>query len=93
MGIRIALGAPAASVRWLVVRQGLALVGVGLIVGVGAALVATRGLTALLYHTAPADPLTFVAVPILLALTGIAAAWVPALQASRSDPSIALRAE
>jgi len=93
MGIRIALGAPGARVRWLVVRHGLALVGMGLVIGVAAALVATRSLGALLYHVAPADPVTFIAVPFLLALTGVAAAWVPALQASRADPAIALRAE
>ena len=93
MGIRIALGAPAAQVRWLVVRHGLALVCTGLSIGITVAFVATRGLGALLYHVAPADPVTFVAVPIVLAFTGIAAAWIPALQASRADPAIALRAE
>lgn len=93
MGIRIALGASAAGVRWLVVRQGLALVAVGLAIGVVGALAVTRGLTALLYHVAPADPMTFIAVPVLLALTGLAAAWMPALQASRADPAIALRSE
>jgi putative ABC transport system permease protein len=93
MGIRIALGSPIAEVRWLVVRHGLGLVTVGLAIGVVAALVATRGLGALLFHVAPADPLTFVAVPIVLALTGIAAAWIPALQASRADPAVALRSE
>jgi len=93
MGIRIALGAPAGQVRWLVVRHGLALVSAGLAIGVAAALLATRGLAALLYHIAPADPTTFIAVPIILALTGIAAAWIPALQASRADPAIALRSE
>ncbi|HEY7237397.1 MAG TPA: ABC transporter permease [Gemmatimonadaceae bacterium] len=93
MGIRIALGSPIGKVRWLVVRHGLGLVSLGLAIGVFAALIATRGLGVLLYHVAPADPLTFVAIPVLLALTGVAAAWVPALQASRADPAIALRAE
>jgi putative ABC transport system permease protein len=93
MGIRIALGAPTSQVRWLVVRHGLGVVATGLAVGLSVALVATRSLTALLYHVAPADPLTFLAVPILLALTGLAAAWIPALQASRADPAIALRSE
>jgi predicted permease len=93
MGIRIALGSPVSRVRWLVVRHGLTLVAWGLALGVAVAVVATRGLTALLYHVAPADPVTFVAVPFVLAVTGIAAAWIPAVQASRADPAIALRAE
>lgn len=93
MGIRMALGAPAAQVRWMVVRHGLRLVIIGLTVGVSAAIVATRGIAALLYHIAPADPLTFVAVPLLLLLAGILAAWIPAMQASRADPAITLRAE
>jgi putative ABC transport system permease protein len=93
MGIRIALGSPIGQVRWLVVRHGLELVMLGLVIGISAAFIATRGLSALLYHVAPADPVTFIAVPLLLALTGIAAAWVPALHASRADPAVALRAE
>jgi ABC-type antimicrobial peptide transport system permease subunit len=93
MGIRIALGSPVSSVRWIVVRHGLSLVLSGLAIGITVAVVATRGLTALLYHVAPADPVTFVAVPIVLALTGVAAAWIPAVQASRADPAVALRGE
>ena len=93
MGIRIALGSPVSSVRWIVVRHGLTLVLSGLAIGITVAVVATRGLTALLYHVAPADPVTFVAVPIVLALTGAAAAWIPAVQASRADPAVALRGE
>ena len=78
---------PRRSVPWGWLIAG----GVG--IGIGVSLLATRGLTSLLYHVAPADPATFVAVPLLLALTGLAAAWVPALQASRADPAVALRAE
>jgi putative ABC transport system permease protein len=93
MGIRIALGAPASQVRWLVVRQGLGLVLSGLAIGLVAALGVTRGITALLYQVAPTDARTFVSVPIVLAITGVAAAWIPALQASRADPVSSLRAE
>jgi hypothetical protein len=87
MGIRIALGSPIGQVRWLVVKHGLGLVTLGVAIGISAALIATRGLAALLYHVAPADPVTFVAIPLLLALTGVVAAWIPALQASRADPA------
>jgi predicted lysophospholipase L1 biosynthesis ABC-type transport system permease subunit len=93
MGIRIALGSPVSSVRWIVVRHGLTHVVSGLAIGIAVAVLATRGLSALLYHVAPADPMTFVAVPIVLALTGVVAAWIPAVQASRADPAIALRGE
>ncbi len=93
MGIRIALGAQAAQVRWLVVRQGLGLTAVGLIVGGGVALFATRAMTKLLFNVAPNDPLTLVGVALLLAATSICAAWIPALKASHADPSVALRAD
>jgi predicted permease len=93
MGIRIALGAQASDVRWLIVRHGVALTIVGLVGGIVAALYATRGLMTLLYEVRPADPLTYVAVPALLIATALIASWVPARQASRADPATTLRAE
>jgi predicted permease len=93
MGIRLALGAQANDVRWLVVRNGLRLVVAGLALGTAAALVATRALEAMLYGVAPKDPLTFVAVPLVLVLTAVAATWIPASFASRADPATALRSE
>ena len=93
MGIRIALGAQAAQVRWLVVRQGLGLTAVGLIVGGTVALFATRAMTKLLFNVAPNDPWTLGGVALLLAATSVFAAWIPALKASRADPSTALRAD
>jgi putative ABC transport system permease protein len=93
MGIRIALGARPAAVRWLVVRHALALVALGTAVGVAAAAVTTRAMRSLLYQVAPTDAATFVAVPALLALAALAASWLPALRASRADPAAALRAE
>jgi putative ABC transport system permease protein len=93
MGIRLALGAQANDVRWLVVRNGLRLVAVGLVVGTAGALLATRLMQALLYGVASKDPLTFVAVPVVLVATAVVATWVPATFASRADPATALRAE
>ncbi len=93
MGIRLALGAEPSAVRWLVVRHGLALVGIGLAAGVLVAAAATRSLAALLYQIPPADPATFVAVPLILAAAGLAAAWVPAAHASRVDPATTLRSD
>jgi putative ABC transport system permease protein len=93
MGIRIALGAQASQVRWLVVRQGLGLAGVGLLCGGGVALFATRAMTKLLFNVAPNDPGTLAGVALLLAVTSVLASWIPALKASRADPSVALRAD
>ena len=93
MGIRIALGAQANEVRWLVVRNGLRLVTAGLVLGTAGAFVATRTMRALLFGVAPNDPVTFIFVPVALVLTGLIATWVPASYASRADPASALRAE
>jgi len=93
MGIRLALGAQANDVRWLVVRNGLRLVAVGLVIGTVGALVATRTMQGLLFGVAPKDPLTFIAVPVVLVLTALLATWLPAMYASRADPATALRAE
>lgn len=93
MGIRLALGAPARAVRWLIVRHALGMVVPGLVIGTVAALLATRALRSVLYHVAPSDPLTFVAVPLALALGALVASWLPAAQASRADPAQALHVE
>jgi putative ABC transport system permease protein len=91
MGIRIALGAQASSVRWLVVRQGLRLTAVGLVLGALVALFTTRAMSALLFGVTPTDPATLLGVAVLIAATSAVAAWIPARKASRADPAIALR--
>ena len=93
MGIRLALGAQADDVRWLVVRNGLRLVGIGLVIGTAGAFVTTRAMQTLLFGVAAKDPITFVLVPAVLVLTAFVATWVPASYASRADPATALRAE
>ncbi len=93
MGIRIALGATAGRVRWLVVRQGLQLTIAGLALGTVAALLSTRVMAGLLFQVTPTDPATLIAVSMLLAATSILAAWIPALNASRADPAVALRSD
>jgi ABC-type antimicrobial peptide transport system permease subunit len=93
MGIRIALGARATDVRWLIVRHGLSLILVGLAAGLIAAVFTTRALRTLLYQVAPVDVVTFIAVAALLTLTGLIALWIPATEASRADPASVLRAE
>jgi ABC-type antimicrobial peptide transport system permease subunit len=86
MGIRVALGARAGQVQWLVVRRGLRLVAIGVGVGLAAAVLATRAVSALLYGVGALDPLTFTLVPVLLVITALVATWLPARRASRADP-------
>jgi len=93
IGIRLALGAQPGSVLKLVLQQGVVLAIVGAGVGIGAALGVTRYLTSLLYDVHANDPLTMIAVAILLALVALAACYVPARRAMRVDPMVALRYE
>jgi predicted permease len=93
IGVRMALGANLRDVVALVLRQGLGLAFAGCVIGVGAALGATRFATSLLYAVKPADPLTFASVTGLLAIVALVACWLPARRAGKVDPIIALRAE
>jgi ABC-type antimicrobial peptide transport system permease subunit len=93
IGIRIALGARAADVLRMVLAQGLTLAGVGIAIGLVAALAITRVMRALLYETSPTDPLTFATVVPVLGAAALLACWVPARRAMRADPIVALRCE
>ena len=93
VGIRMALGARGAQVLRMVVRQGMRSIVIALAIGLLGALGATRLLASQLYGVRATDPLTFVAVPLLLALVALAACWIPARRASRVDPVVALRME
>ena len=93
MGIRIALGARPAAVFRLVIRQGMVLVMIGVLLGVGGALATTRFLTSQLFAVAPTDPTVFAGVALALTLAGLAACVVPARRATRADPILALRQE
>lgn len=90
-GIRVALGATAADVRRLVLRQGLLPVGLGLATGLVGALAATGLIRQQLFGVRPADPLTFVTVAAGLALVAAAACYLPARRAVRVDASRVLR--
>jgi predicted permease len=91
IGIRLALGADAGRVRRMVIWQGMRMAMVGVVLGVAGALALVRYLTAQLYGVAPRDPMTFAGVAVILTLVALAAAWVPALRASRVAPIEALR--
>ena len=91
IGIRMALGADQGTVVGDVMRQGLRLAGVGIVVGLGAALALGRLVASLLFGVSAADPITLVAVMGTLALVAAMASGLPAWRASRVDPTIALR--
>jgi putative ABC transport system permease protein len=92
-GIRMALGARSADVLRMVASNGLKITAGGIAMGLAGAALLTRSLNSLLYGVKPADPITFVAAPALLALVALGACAMPALRASRVDPAEALRQE
>jgi predicted permease len=92
-GIRIALGATSTTVAGSVLRSGLALSLIGVAVGVIVAVELTRVIQSMLFDVAALDPITFVAVPIVLGGAAVLASWLPARRAARVDPVIAMRAE
>jgi len=93
IGIRIALGASRGRIFAMVMGQGDRLVGVGIAIGLVADLATTRLMTRFLYGVQPTDPITFIAVSILLVAIALLACYVPARKAMQVDPMIALRYE
>ena len=93
IGVRLAVGAQARDVRRLVIRQGMTMVGAGIVLGLAGAFATTRVLRTLLFNVSPMDPMTFAAVPVVLALTALFACWLPARRAAKIDPMVALRYE
>jgi ABC-type antimicrobial peptide transport system permease subunit len=93
IGVRMALGAEAASIRLLILRRGLAVFAAGLLLGLGGAASLARFLGSMLYGVTPLDPSTYVSAAGLFALIVTLACWVPASRATRVDPLVALRCE
>jgi predicted permease len=93
IGIRLALGAPAQRVRGRVLRDAMRLAGLGIAIGLAAALPATRLMAALLFELTPTDPITLGTVVIVLFGVALLASYLPARRATRVDPVVALRAE
>jgi predicted permease len=93
LGIRMALGAQAANLRNMVIRQGMALTLIGVAIGIGGAFWLTRFLTSFLFGVKTLDPIAFIATPLLLSIIALLSIWIPAKRATRVDPMTALRLE
>jgi putative ABC transport system permease protein len=93
IGVRAALGASRRSILALVLRSGLGLTGLGLLIGLAGAVLATRGIEAMLFGVTRLDPVTYFGVLVLLAGVALLACWIPARRAMGVDPATTLRSE
>jgi predicted permease len=93
IGIRMTLGARGGNVVGLILKRGALLAGIGLVIGLAAALAATRLLGSILYDTQPGDPATFAGIAALLGASAIVATLVPAWRATRIEPVEAIKSE
>ena len=93
IGIRMALGAQRGGLRWMFVRSALALTGIGVVIGLGTSAAVGRMLRTLLFGVSPLDPLSFAAVPLVLAAASVLASLVPASRIAAINPADALKDE
>ena len=93
IGIRLALGASAPSMRNMIVTEGLRVTAVGVLVGLAAAWALSQVLSRFLFGVTPRDPVAFITVPMLIIGIALIGAWMPARRAARVDPVVALRSE
>ncbi len=93
IGVRMALGAQPGQVSWLILRQGLVQLAIGLTLGTAGALAAAPVLRALLVQITPSDPVTLIGIGVVFAMVTVCACLIPARRATRLDPLVALRVE
>jgi putative ABC transport system permease protein len=93
IGVHVALGAQTGDVMRMIIRQGLALAGLGAAIGLGGAALAAQLMKGLLFNVSAIDPATFTLLPLSLLAVALAACWIPARRAAKVDPMIALRTE
>jgi ABC-type antimicrobial peptide transport system permease subunit len=93
IGIRLALGAQKASLRWIFVRSALVLTGAGIAIGLAAAAMLTQLMKSLLFGIRPLDPVTFAAVPLVLVAAAVLASYLPTARVAAVNPVDALKAE
>jgi len=93
IGIRMALGAQKHELKWIFVRSALLLTMAGIAIGLAAALALTQGMRALLFGVSPLDPITYLAVPLVLGMAAGLASYLPARRAAAVNPAVALRGE
>jgi ABC-type antimicrobial peptide transport system permease subunit len=93
IGVRMALGAGGRQVSWMILRQGLTQLAIGLTAGLTGAYFLSQILRSLLVQTTPTDPLTYTVITVLVTSVALAACLIPARRATRVDPMVALRAE
>ncbi|HEX6132476.1 MAG TPA: ABC transporter permease [Longimicrobiales bacterium] len=93
IGIRMALGARAASVLGMVLGQGFVVAAIGLALGIAGAFALTKLMSSLLFNVSTTDPLAFLGAPLLLALVALTACYIPARRATRVDPASVLKQE
>jgi putative ABC transport system permease protein len=93
LAIRSAVGADAGRIMRLVLRSGLALIAMGIVVGLAVSFALTRALRAMLFEVGPADPLTLIGAALAFTVVALIACSVPAARAARVNPTDALKAE
>jgi putative ABC transport system permease protein len=93
IGVRLALGASRGDILALVVRQGMTLTGLGVVIGLSGALVASQAIVTMLFGISRLDPITYLSVIGLVMGVSVIACWVPARRATKVDPLVALRYE